>query len=255
MQIKVLVEEEILKQIDKNRVPKHVAVIMDGNGRWAKQKGEDRIFGHSNGVRSVKNTLVAATEVGVKYLTLYAFSSENWNRPKEEVDALMDLLVSTLMAEIDELHKNGVRLYAIGELDLIPKSCKEALEKGMRDTAKNDKINLILALSYGARKEIADATKIIAKQLAEGKIKEEDITPELLAKNLYTSDLPDPDLLIRTSGETRISNFLLFQAAYAELYFTSVLWPDFNKTEFYKAIIDFQKRERRFGKISEQISL
>lgn len=247
--------EELINQIDKKRVPKHVAIIMDGNGRWAKQKGQDRIFGHSNGVRSVKNALIAATEIGVDHLTLYAFSSENWNRPKEEVDALMDLLVSTLMNEIEELHQNGVRLSAIGDLNRIPESCRKALEKGIEDTKNNKKINLILALSYGSRKEIAEAAKVLAIKLKKGEISEEDITPENLQKHLYTVDIPDPDLLIRTSGETRISNFLLFQAAYAELYFTTVLWPDFNKTEFLKAIIDYQKRERRFGKISEQISI
>ncbi|TXC78904.1 isoprenyl transferase [Luteibaculum oceani] len=248
-------EEELKKQIDLKRVPKHVAVIMDGNGRWAKNKGEDRIFGHTNGVRSVKNTLVAATELGIDHLTLYAFSSENWNRPKEEVDALMDLLVSTLMNEIEELHNNGVRLSAIGDLEMIPESCRNALKQGIKDTKDNTKINLILALSYGSRKEIAEAAKILAKKLKSGEIQEEDITPEAISKELYTKDIPDPDLLIRTSGETRISNFLLYQAAYAELYFTPILWPDFDKSEFYKAILDYQKRERRFGKISEQISI
>lgn len=248
-------EEELKKQIDPKRVPKHVAVIMDGNGRWAKNKGEDRIFGHSNGVKSVKNTLVAATELGINHLTLYAFSSENWNRPKEEVDALMDLLVSTLMNEIEELHKNGVRLSAIGDLEMIPESCRNALKQGIEDTKDNTKINLILALSYGSRKEISEAAKILAKKLKAGEIEESDITPEAISKELYTKDIPDPDLLIRTSGETRISNFLLYQAAYAELYFTPILWPDFDKSEFYKAILDYQKRERRFGKISEQISI
>ncbi len=248
-------EKSILEQIDKARVPQHVAVIMDGNGRWAKQKGEDRVFGHTNGVKSVKSTLVAATEAGVKYLTLYAFSSENWNRPKEEVDALMDLLVSTLMSEIDELHKNGVRLYAMGQLDLIPESCRKALEKGMADTAHNNKINLILALSYGSRAEIADACKQIAIKVRSGELDAEDVDDKLIQQHLYTAQFPDPDLLIRTSGETRISNFLLYQLAYTELYFTQVLWPDFDKSEFFKAIVDYQRRERRFGKISEQISL
>ena len=248
-------EKAIFEQIDKTRVPKHVAVIMDGNGRWAKQKGEDRVFGHTNGVKSVKSTLVAATEVGVKYLTLYAFSSENWNRPKEEVDALMDLLVSTLMSEIDELHKNGVRLHAMGQLDLIPESCRKALEKGMADTAHNNKINLILALSYGSRAEIADACKQIAIKVKSGELEANAVNDQLIQEHLYTSQFPDPDLLIRTSGETRISNFLLYQLAYTELYFTQVLWPDFDKSEFFKAIVDYQRRERRFGKISEQISL
>ncbi len=246
--------ETAKQHIDPKRVPQHVAIIMDGNGRWAKNQGKDRVYGHANGVQSVKDTVVAATELGISYLTLYAFSSENWNRPKEEVDALMDLLVQTIVREIAELHENEVRLEAIGDLDRIPESCRNALLKGIEDTKDNKRLTLSLALSYGSRKEIADATRELAAEHAAGKLALEDITPERIAQHLYTKNHPDPDLLIRTSGETRISNFLLYQAAYSELYFTPVLWPDFNKEEFYKAILDYQQRERRFGKTSEQIT-
>ncbi len=245
--------EELKKQIDPKRVPTHVAVIMDGNGRWAKQKGQERVFGHSNGIESVRNTLTAATEAGVKYLTLYAFSAENWNRPKEEVEALMNLLVQTIFNEVEELHKNGVRLNAIGDLDSLPSLCKEALDKAMDYTKDNSTITLTLALSYSSQKELLQATQKLAKDVASGKIKPEKITESHIQSSLYTADMPNPDLLIRTSGEERISNFLLWQLAYAELYFTDTFWPDFNSEEFFKAIINYQNRERRFGKISEQI--
>jgi undecaprenyl diphosphate synthase len=236
-------------QIDLLRVPKHVAIIMDGNGRWAKSQGKERIFGHFNGVEAVRASLKAATKAGVKYLTLYAFSTENWNRPKEEVEALMNLLVQTIMSEIEELDKNEVRLHTIGNIDNLPTSCQAELEKGMERTKNNSKINLILALSYSSRWEIGNAIKQI---IAEG-IEEEEITDDLISSYLTTSAFPDPELLIRTSGEIRISNFLLWQIAYSELYFTETLWPDFSEEDFFKALVDYQSRERRFGKISEQL--
>ncbi|MFM1998229.1 MAG: hypothetical protein RL204_176 [Bacteroidota bacterium] len=236
-------------QIDLLRIPKHVAIIMDGNGRWAKSQGKERIFGHFNGVEAVRASLKAATKAGVKYLTLYAFSTENWNRPKEEVEALMNLLVQTIMGEIEELDKNEVRLHTIGNIDNLPASCQAELEKGMERTKNNSKINLILALSYSSRWEIGNAIKQI---ISEG-IEEEEITDELISSYLTTSAFPDPELLIRTSGEIRISNFLLWQIAYSELYFTETLWPDFSEEDFFKALVDYQSRERRFGKISEQL--
>jgi undecaprenyl diphosphate synthase len=236
-------------QIDLFRIPKHVAIIMDGNGRWAKSQGKDRIFGHFNGVEAVRASLKAATKAGVKYLTLYAFSTENWSRPKEEVEALMNLLVQTIMGEIEELDKNEVRLHTIGNIDNLPASCQAELEKGMERTKNNSKINLILALSYSSRWEIGNAVKQI---ISEG-IEEEEITDELISSYLTTAAFPDPELLIRTSGEIRISNFLLWQIAYSELYFTETLWPDFSEEDFFKALVDYQSRERRFGKISEQL--
>ena len=238
-----------LDKIDLETVPKHVAIIMDGNGRWAQSKGQDRVFGHFNGVESVRDSLKGAMNSGVKYLTLYAFSTENWNRPTEEIEALMDLLVRTIMNEIEELDKSGVRLWAIGDLDNLPNRCKEELEFGMKKTASNDKVNLILALSYSAKWEIVNAVK----KIAESGIPSNEIDADLISQNLVTANFPDPELMIRTSGEHRISNFLLWQLAYAELYFTETYWPDFNQEEFYKAICDYQGRERRFGKTSEQI--
>jgi undecaprenyl diphosphate synthase len=237
-------------QINLQRVPSHVAIIMDGNGRWAKNQGRERIFGHFNGVEAVRASLKAATKSGVKHLTLYAFSTENWNRPKEEVEALMNLLVHTIMSELDELDKNGVRLRTIGDIENLPENCREELRKGMERTAHHDRIELILALSYSSRWEIVNAVQSIIK---EG-ISAENISNEVISQHLTTSPFPDPELLIRTSGEKRISNFLLWQIAYAELYFTETLWPDFDEEEFYKAIIDYQARERRFGQTSEQIS-
>jgi len=244
---------DLLDQIDKGNVPQHVAIIMDGNGRWAKEKGELRTFGHSNGVESVREALVAATEIGVKYLTLYAFSTENWNRPKQEVDALMDLLVNTISNEIDTLNKNKVRLHAIGNLDNLPDQCRGELQKAIDETAKNDRINLVLALSYSSRWEIVNATQKISKEVSSGNLALEDITEDTFNSYLSTKKIPDPELLIRTSGETRISNFLLWQLAYTELYFLGTFWPDFKKDHFYQAIVDYQNRERRFGKVSEQI--
>jgi undecaprenyl diphosphate synthase len=239
--------------IDQNRIPKHVAIIMDGNGRWAKQKGEMRIFGHTSGVDSVREALTAAGEIGVEYLTLYAFSTENWNRPKEEIAALMDLLVQSIYNEVDELNQKGVRLKTIGDVEILPDSCKQALKKAIDSTKHNKRITLILALSYSSRWEIASAVKRMANEVAEGNIEPESINEELISSYLSTADYPDPELLIRTSGENRVSNFLMWQLAYTELYFTETLWPDFKKKHFFKAIEDFQLRERRFGKTSEQI--
>ena len=239
--------------LDKNNIPKHVAIIMDGNGRWAKQKGEMRIFGHTNGVESVRESLTAAAEIGVKYLTLYAFSTENWNRPKEEVAALMDLLVKAIYDEVEELNEKGVRLETIGNTSILPVSCREALTKAKERTKNNDKITLILALSYSSRWEIAQAVKTMAEESISGKLDVETINEDLISSYLSTSNFPDPELLIRTSGENRVSNFLMWQLAYTELYFTETLWPDFKKEHFLKAIKDYQDRERRFGKTSEQI--
>ena len=227
---------------------------MDGNGRWAKKHGEDRVFGHISGVKSIRNVLEAASEIGVKYLTLYAFSTENWDRPKEEVDALMNLLVKTLLDEVDELNKNGVRLKAIGNLDMLPKNAIELLNQSFDRTKMNDKITLTLALSYSSKWEITNAARKLAEKVKNGELLPEQITETLFEDALTTSGMPNPEFLIRTSGELRISNYLLWQLAYAELYFTNELWPEFNKESFYKAIADYQKRERRFGKISEQIN-
>ena len=240
----------LLENIDKSRVPRHVAIIMDGNGRWAKSQGKERIFGHSHGVESVRAALQAATRSGVEYLTLYAFSTENWNRPKEEVDALMNLLVQTIVGELPELDQNQVRLHAIGDLEKLPVDCHSELKRAIAHTSEHNRVNLILALNYSARWEITHAVK---KIVAEG-IEADAITDELFASKLSTAAFPDPELLIRTSGEERISNFLLWQIAYAELYFTETLWPDFREEDFFAAIVDFQSRERRFGKTSEQIA-
>lgn len=234
--------------IDRNNIPAHVAIIMDGNGRWAREKGHERVFGHLHGVESVRAALKGATQLGVKYLTLYAFSTENWNRPKEEVQALMDLLVQTIVNEVAELDKNNVRLRAIGAIDALPGGCREQLETAILDTAKNTGIELILALSYSARWEIVEAVKQI---IADG-MKPEDVNEEVISKYLSTNDIPDPELVIRTSGEQRVSNFLLWQIAYAELYFTPKYWPDFREDDFAEAIREFQKRQRRFGKTAEQ---
>ena len=241
------------KRIDLTKLPKHVAIIMDGNGRWAKNKGEHRIFGHQHGVSSVRECTEAAAELGVKFLTLYAFSTENWSRPKEEVDALMELLVQTILAETPTLNKNNVRLLAIGNLKSLPGKCYEQLQEAMAETAKNSGLTLVLALSYSAKWEIVDAVKNIAQAVKEGKIDIEKIDDHIIDEHLTTKDIPDPELLIRTSGEHRISNFLLWQIAYAEFYFTETLWPDFKRAAFFEAIVDYQTRERRFGKTSEQL--
>ena len=240
-------------QLDPERIPKHVAIIMDGNGRWAKQKGELRIFGHTNGVDSVREALTAAVEVGVQYLTLYAFSTENWNRPKEEIAALMNLLVQSIYNEIDELNHNGVKLETIGDVEILPKSCQNALDDAKEKTKKNQKITLILALSYSSRREIAHAIKKMTQEALDGTLLSESIDEDLISSYLSTANYPDPELLIRTSGENRVSNFLMWQLAYTELYFTKILWPDFKKKNFFQAIYDYQQRERRFGKTSDQV--
>jgi undecaprenyl diphosphate synthase len=241
--------------IAKDRVPKHVAVIMDGNGRWAKNHGEARVYGHMNGVNSVRESLTAAGEIGVRYLTLYAFSTENWDRPIEEVSALMDLLVQTIVKEIDELQERQVRLRAIGDLSSLPAQCRKTLVDAMERTKHNDRITVILALSYSARWEITKAFQQMAQLVKEGKMQPNELNQDSIAAHLETAGIPDPELLIRTSGEKRISNFLLWQIAYSELYFTDTLWPDFTREDFYEAVIAYQNRERRFGKISEQITV
>jgi len=242
------------EKIDPKRLPLHIAVIMDGNGRWAKQRGKLRVFGHESGVTAVRETAEACAEIGVKYLTLYAFSTENWNRPKMEVDALMNLLVKTLNKETKTLMDNNIRLGAIGDLSQLDPQCREQLQETMEITSGNNKMEMYLALSYSSRWEIIEATRKIAELVKTGQLKPEDISQELFSSMLTTKDIPDPELLIRTSGENRISNFLLWQIAYAELYFTPVLWPDFRREHLYEAIYDFQHRERRFGKISEQLN-
>ena len=242
------------EKIDPKRLPLHIAVIMDGNGRWAKQRGKLRVFGHESGVTAVRETAEACAEIGIKYLTLYAFSTENWSRPKMEVDALMNLLVKTLNKETKTLMDNNIRLGAIGDLTQLDPQCREQLQETMDVTSGNNKMEMFLALSYSSRWEIIEATRKIAEMVKTGEINPEDISQELFSTMLTTKNIPDPELLIRTSGENRISNFLLWQIAYAELYFTPVLWPDFRKEHLYEAIYDFQHRERRFGKISEQIN-
>jgi undecaprenyl diphosphate synthase len=242
------------EKIDPKRLPLHIAVIMDGNGRWAKQRGKLRVFGHESGVTAVRETAEACAEIGIKYLTLYAFSTENWNRPKMEVDALMNLLVKTLNKETKTLMDNNIRLGAIGDLSQLDPQCREQLQETMDITSGNNKMEMNLALSYSSRWEIIEATRKIAELVKSGQLKPEDISQELFSTMLTTKNIPDPELLIRTSGENRISNFLLWQIAYAELYFTPVLWPDFRREHLYEAIYDFQHRERRFGKISEQLN-
>jgi undecaprenyl diphosphate synthase len=241
-------------KIDIERLPKHVAIIMDGNGRWAKQRGKLRTFGHNHGVTSVRETAEAAAELGVKYLTLYAFSTENWNRPRAEVNALMKLLVRTIHKETKTLHDNKISLKAIGELDALPKDTQKELQEAINDTAHHDRMAMILALSYSSRWELTQAAKELAKDIASKKLDPQAVDQQLFSSYLTTSAFPDPELLIRTSGEYRISNFLLWQIAYAELYFTPKFWPEFRKEDFYEAIVDYQNRERRFGKISEQIT-
>jgi undecaprenyl diphosphate synthase len=246
--------EALRALIDTDRVPRHVAIIMDGNGRWAKQHGEARIVGHMNGVRSVREALKGCTELGVSHLTLYAFSTENWNRPKAEVDALMDLLVNTVVKEIDELHENEVRLHAIGDLDSLPPGCRSTLLDGMERTKGNSRITLTLALSYSARWELVRAVRHLASEVKQGRLSPDAITEQHIEDALCTAGMPEPELLIRTSGEQRISNFLLWQLAYAEFWFTPVLWPDFRKEHLFQAVLDYQQRERRFGLTSEQVT-
>jgi len=236
------------EQIDTTRLPRHIAIIMDGNGRWAKERGYERIYGHQNGVESVRAVIEAATELGIENLTLYAFSTENWGRSQKEIDALMDLLVKAIVDETANLKKNNIRLTTIGDIDRMPLKTRTEIEKCIEETKGNTRLNLIVALSYSSRWEITEAVKNIAREAKEGKIDVDNIDDKLVSKYLTTRDIPDPDLLIRTSGEYRISNFLLWQIAYSELYFTPVTWPDFGKENFYEAIVNYQNRERRFGK-------
>ena len=237
------------EKIDTNNLPKHIAITMDGNGRWAKTKGKFRIFGHKSGVKAVRDTVEGAAEIGIDYLTLYAFSTENWNRPKKEVDALMSLLVSTINKETKTLMDNNIKLAAIGDLNSLPKKCQEELQESIEKTKNNTRTTVILALSYSSRWEILNAIK----QIVNEGIKEDQVNEDLFSQYLTTKGVPNPELLIRTSGEQRISNFLLWQIAYSELYFTDVLWPDFRREDLFEAIVKYQIRERRFGKTSEQI--
>lgn len=242
------------EELDLESLPGHIAIIMDGNGRWARRKGNPRVFGHKNGVAAVRDTVEACAEIGIKHLTLYAFSTENWNRPRTEVDALMSLLVNTINKETKTLQDNNVRLNAIGDLNSLPSNVAKNLNGAIEKTKDNTGLNLVLALSYSSRWEIINAVKQIAKDASDGKLEPDKIDNEIFSNYLTTKDFPDPELLIRTSGETRISNFLLWQLAYTEMYFTPTLWPDFRREHLYEAIADYQCRERRFGKTSEQIS-
>jgi undecaprenyl diphosphate synthase len=236
-------------QIDTARIPQHIAIIMDGNGRWAEEQGQDRLFGHFHGVHSVRDIVEGCAELGVKYLTLYAFSTENWDRPEKEVTGLMELLVETIRKEVPILNKNNIRMHFIGELSMMPTSAQQALQEARDLTASNTGLNLVMALSYSSRWELMNAVKRIAGAVKNGLLEPDQISQDVLQQYLATNELPDPELMIRTSGEYRISNFLLYQLAYAELYFTQTRWPDFRKENLYEAIIDFQKRDRRFGKV------
>jgi len=241
--------ENYLNLIDKNRIPQHIAIIMDGNGRWAKKRNMPRTFGHRAGVETIREIVKASSEIGVKYLTLYAFSTENWKRPSDEVNALMNLLVEYLRNEVEELHKNNVIINTIGDISKLPQVCQDELKAAFEKTKNNTGLTLNLALNYGSRDEIIRATKKIAEMVKNNEIKLEDIDEKLISSCLYTSDMPDPDLLIRPSGEYRISNFLLWQIAYSEFWFSHIFWPDFKRNDLYKAIYDYQKRDRRFGGI------
>lgn len=243
----------LINTLDKNRMPQHLAIIMDGNGRWAKKQGMLRVFGHENGAKSVRVTVEACARLGIANLTLYAFSTENWNRPQPEVKTLMKLLVISLKKEIKTLQENNIRLNCIGNIGMLPKSAQAQLQEVIDKTKSNTRMTLTLALSYGSREEILQAIRAIADKVKNNIISIDDVGESIINQHLYTHNLPDVDLLIRTSGEHRVSNFLLWQIAYAELYFTDILWPDFREEDLYKAIADYQKRERRFGKTSEQI--
>ncbi len=241
------------EDIDIEKLPRHIAIIMDGNGRWANEKGEDRLFGHFHGVESVRDIVEGCAELRVQYLTLYAFSTENWDRPKDEVTGLMELLIDTIRQEVPTLNKNNIRLHVIGNFEMLPDAAKKELDEAIGETKNNTGLNLIMALSYSSRWELTDAVKKIAADVKNNKLNPADITQDILQQYLSTAPFPDPELMIRTSGEFRISNFLLYQLAYAELYFTDTLWPDFRKENLYAAIIDYQQRERRFGKTTQQI--
>jgi undecaprenyl diphosphate synthase len=248
-----MAQMDLKSKINLQKLPRHIAVIMDGNGRWAKEKGMQRVFGHRNGVKAVREVTEACTELGVSYLTLYAFSTENWNRPAAEVNALMTLLVETIKNEIKTLNENGVRLQAIGDINRLPDKSRSTLLKAIEDTKGNARMTLVLALNYSAKWEIVEAARKLAAAAKSGELDPSNIDEHAFSNALSTSGMPDPELLIRTSGENRISNFLLWQIAYAELYFTPTLWPDFRREHLYQAILDFQSRERRFGKTSEQL--
>jgi undecaprenyl diphosphate synthase len=242
-----------ISEIDLDKVPKHVAIIMDGNGRWAKKQGMNRVFGHRNALNSIRDTIEAASDIGTEAITLYAFSTENWNRPKLEVDALMSLLITTLKKELPVFQKKNVQVRAIGNIDSLPNKARKVLESVIEQTKTNSKVTLTFALSYGSREEIVNAVKEISKKIVNNELSVKEIDENIINNHLYTFSLPEVDLVIRTSGEQRISNFLLWQIAYAEFYFTEILWPDFRRDDFLKAVIEYQSRERRFGKTSEQI--
>jgi len=252
--LKLSTDRKIQEELKRSgEIPMHIAIIMDGNGRWAKRRGLPRVSGHREGVKSVRDVVEACAQLGVKYLTLFAFSTENWRRPKEEIDTLMKLLIKTLRSETEKLHKNDIKLMAIGDIDSLPKEVRQELKEAMEKTKNNKRMVLNLALSYSGRWEIIEAVKEIARDVKKGKVKIEEIDDKLFSNYLKTAGIPDPDLLIRTSGELRISNFLLWQIAYTELYITDCLWPDFRRKHLYEAIRDYQRRERRFGMTSEQI--
>ncbi len=242
------------EKIDIHKLPRHIAIIMDGNGRWAEEQGQDRLFGHLHGVESVRNIVEGAAELGIEYLTLYAFSTENWDRPQYEVTGLMELLIDTIKKEVPTLNKNNIQLHVIGDMSMLPPAANKELADAIGETAANTGLNLVMALSYSSRWELTHAVQAIAADVAAGKIQPETITQETLQQYLATREFPDPELMIRTSGEFRISNFLLYQLAYTELYFTPTRWPDFRKENLYEAILDFQQRQRRFGKTGKQVS-
>lgn len=242
-------------KIDFSKLPRHIAIIMDGNGRWAEEKGENRLFGHLHGVESVRNIVEGAAELKIEYLTLYAFSTENWDRPQQEVTGLMEILVDTIRNEVPTLNKNNIKLHVIGDINMLPQNARNALQEALEETSHNTGLNLIMALSYSSRWELVNAVKNIAEDVKANKLLPGEITQDTLQQYLTTSAFPDPELMIRTSGEYRISNFLLYQLAYAELYFTNTRWPDFRKENLYEAILDFQARERRFGKTSNQVKV
>ena len=240
-------------KINKESLPQHIAIIMDGNGRWAQGKGEERVFGHQSGVEAVREALEGSVEIGLPYITLYAFSTENWNRPKEEVQALMEILVNSLSSEIETFQRHHIKLNAIGNLEDLPEHCQATLKDTIEQTSANTKCTLTLALSYGSKKEITDAIRRIANKVKKNELNMDDITEETVSQNLYTQGIPDPDLMIRTSGEQRISNFMLWQMAYTELYFLPIMWPEFTREHLFESIYNYQSRERRFGKTSEQL--
>ena len=247
-------KDQLMQQIDRERLPRHIAIIMDGNGRWAKERGKQRLFGHQSAIQSVREVSEASAEIGVSYLTLYAFSTENWNRPFAEVTGLMSLLATTIKNEVITMNKNSIKLNAIGDLKSLPKSNYDQLMKAIDDTSHNTRMTLTLALSYSGRWDLIQASQRMAQDVKEGKLQPEEIDDQRISSYLSTAGMPDPELLIRTSGEERISNFLLWQLAYSELYFTPKYWPDFRKADLYEAILNYQHRERRFGKTSEQVT-